>query len=75
MEKELSYYWAWEFQPELNINSKILCPECNTFSLWSEWDPYSEVGGCDLCDTHAALECPRCRYPFDHIYSDSFTTC
>lgn len=73
-ERELEDYWAWTFIPELNSNSKILCPECNTSSPWYAWDPDSEVG-CDICSAHRALECPQCRYPFDHVYSGPFETC
>jgi hypothetical protein len=44
---------------------EIKCPDCGWFpeDQWRE----GEVP-CDICNEHAALECPECHELFDEIY-------
>ena len=47
---------------------KYKCPWCGEESLKNEWEE-TEVG-CELCGSHDALRCPRCKEDVDLIYSD-----
>ena len=60
----------WDFNADINDNSKIKCHECKEVSSISEWTE-SEVY-CELCGEHSAIKCPKCDERFDMIGSPVF---
>ena len=66
---EWNNFYCFEFSAELKPSSKIQCPECEKFSLATEW-AHSEIG-CELCGSHSAIVCPECDEHLDHVWTDT----
>lgn len=64
----LSLLECWKFEPKVQKNSEILCPECDSWSHYSEW----ELGfiDCELCGEHDAIRCPECFYGVDFLHME-----
>ncbi len=66
---------SWDFEPIENLKEgcEILCPECLTWSLHTEWRESSV--GCELCGEHYAIKCPECDERFDHVWNSEPFEC
>ncbi len=63
---------SWNFEPELVEGCEIECPECNEYSIYSDWSMASVP--CEDCGEHSAIRCPKCDTVFDHVWSPTFKT-
>lgn len=69
MQIDEAEYW-WKFSQPLAEGCEILCPECHEWAPLRYWRE-TEVG-CETCGEHAAMQCPMCGLPFDHVWGPTF---
>lgn len=62
----------WNFEPKPIEGCDIQCPECKAWSSHRAWTE-TEVG-CEDCGDHAAIACPQCSHPVDHVHSPTLAT-
>ena len=46
---------------------KLICPKCEKATSYRKWK--SLEFGCEICDYHQGMECPKCNHRIDLVRS------
>lgn len=59
----------WAFTQEVTDTSEVRCRECGEWGALADWTEGTVP--CDDCGEHMAIVCPKCREPYDHVWSEN----